>query len=278
MFWQRLASIGSALVVSTLFPQSGAAIPVDITAGGFTNFIGQSAGTTPSPGCVFPSPFVQGIVAGVQVQAPVCTAASGGLYGPASLTFASTLTSIDFHEAGAVLGNPPANALRYVRPTGTQDISDLGQLFLIGELQFTNGTWFGVGDVNSFHIDITAHSSDSLFGTQTLSTDAVLDIRVDNTPNALPADNADCIYLRGYRVAMGEFCVNEGASGSAGVLGTKGSLIPVAFTNVSGGFILGPAQTVPEPATLALLVVGLAAVAVVRRRSPMSSRLTSSPA
>jgi hypothetical protein len=259
-----------------LFPQSGAAIPVDITAGGFTNFIGQSAGTSPNLGCVFPPPFVQGIVAGVQVQAPNCTAASGGLYGPAALTFASTLTSIDFHEAGAALGNPPRNVLSYVRPSGTQDILDLGQFFLLGELQFTNGTWFGIGDVNSFHFDITAHSTDPSFGTQTLSTDAVLDIRVDNSPTATLADNADCIYLRGYQAAMGEFCVNEGASGSTAVLGKKGSLIPVAFTNVSGGFILGPAQTIPEPATLALLGLGLAAVAVMRRRSPMSLRLTSS--
>jgi hypothetical protein len=264
MFRHGLAVIGGALVVSAVIPQSApaAAIPVDITGGGFTNFIGQSAGTAPNTGCTYPSPLVQGWVAGVQVQAPVCTAASGGLYGPASLTFASALRSVDFHEAGFLLGRPPANGLEYVAPTATQTISELGGLFLLGSIQFTNGTWFGVGTENSFHLDITADSSDPSFGIQTMSTDLVLDIRVDDSPTASPPDNADCVYLRGFENSMGSFCVNEGATGSAALLGKHGSLVPVAWTNVSGGFVLGPTPTIPEPATLYLVGLGVCLAAL----------------
>ena len=283
---ERAALAASTLVVTLLSVPPAAAVPIEITSGGFTSFTGQSAGTDgtganssnplglPSPGC---DPGFQGVVAGAPLKAASCP--PPGISGPASRTFSSLLSSVEFQQVAFGLPRPPgstlppgfgpapANEIKFERPLGTQNVVDpTKDVFVLGKLTFTNGTWFGTGKVNSFHIEITANSSDASFGTQILSDDVVLDIRVGATAE----ENADCISFSQF-VALQPLCAYEpdtpGKSNTvtADLMGRKGSLIAVEFINVQGGFLLGTAA-IAEPTTLAILGLGLGGLALTRRR------------
>jgi hypothetical protein len=251
------------------------ASPVTIS-GGFTGFIGQSGGangfpsTNTSPGC---DGSFQGIVAGSVVQAPACAerrvpnpdptkpdAIFPGVSGPASSTFSST-SSLEFYEKqfGADL---PHNNVTFT-PAPEQDV-EIGGLFIMGELSFTNGTWFGTGAVNRFHLDLKTVSLDSALNNHTLSEDLVLEIRVGNTQN----DNSDCVSFATFtlnRLCAYERDATNPFTAKAKLYGKIGSLIPVEFRDVEGGFLLA-ADPVAAPEPLSVILVGTGLVAMLRRR------------
>jgi len=260
----------SRFVVSSVFLiglHSAVATAAPITlSGGFTSFTGMASGaagngthppTSVSPGCI--SEF-QAFVGGVNVVTPSC---AGSLSGPASLTFASTLASVEFHETdfGNCCGTPPPNLVGLAL-IPNQDVANIDSPFALGTFTFQNGTWFGLGPVNSFHIEITA-GFPFPYGTQSLIDDVVMDIRVGNTP----IDNVDCVFFSRFVSQMGRLCANEGETVTATLMGMHGSLIPTQWTNVQGGIVLSSPAAVPEPTTLVLLGSGLAAIWTRRRRS-----------
>jgi len=270
-------AIAGALLLVLIAPCGAHAASVTVT-GGFTSFTGQSGGADQipfppnnvAPGCI--SQFA-GVVAGTVVQAGSCPRLDlgngqiiDGISGPASSTFPSTLSSVEFHatQFGAPL---LSNSIAFA-PASPQPVSAFGEEFLLGTVTFANGTWFGVGPVNSFHLVLTTESTNDPFGIfrgHQLIDDMVMDIRAVNGGSA--ADNADCITFAKFTLTVGSFCVDEGQSESVHVMGKIGSLIPTRFTNPTGdSFVLSPPAAVPGPLSLVLLSAGFAAILVRRRK------------
>jgi hypothetical protein len=266
-------AIAAGIMAIALSVGSASAVPITLS-GGFTSFTGQASGaagngsfppTSVSPGCISE---YQAFVDGINVVAASCPPpvppALLSVSGAASLMFPSTVASFEFYatDFGNCCGLNPAHNALGIALTPTQNVGNIDDPFPLGTFTFTNGLWFGTSTANSFHINITAGFPDPI-GTQTLSDDIVMQIRVGSTP----ADNADCIFFSHFTV-IGNLCVNEGDTTTATLLGKHGSLIPTGWTNVQGGFVLGAAPAaVPEPTPLVLLVAGgLAAIWMRRRR------------
>lgn len=131
--------------------------------------------------------------------------------GPASLTFPATVASFEFYATDFGTSQPH-NALG-IALTPTQNVGNIDVPFPLGTFTFTNGTWFGSGKVNRFHINITAGFADPI-GAQTLSDDMVMQIRV----GATPADNAGCVFSSQF-TAMGTLGALEGATTTATLMG-----------------------------------------------------------
>ncbi len=280
-------AIAGGLLLALIAPCGAHAASVTVT-GGFTSFTGQSGGanqvqyppTSVGQGC---DPQNAGVVAGTVVQAMSCDPRGifngqiiPGIWGPASSIFPSTLSSVEFHETQfGVTTSPPltqpllSNGIAFA-PASPQPVSALGEEFLLGTVTFTNGTWFGVGPVNSFHLVLTTESTNDPFGIfrgHQLVDDMVMDIRAVAGGSA--ADNADCITFAKFSSVLGSFCVDEGQSESVDVMGKIGSLIPTRFTNPTGdSFVLNPPAAVPGPMSIVLLSAGFAAI-LVRRNSDM---------
>jgi len=261
--------VSSALVLILATAGSARASSVTVT-GGFTGFSGLASGTfttTPPGGPGQCDPFFRAFVAGSLVNAPICTSRTAG---PATYEFPSMMSSFEFYEVQFIAGVP--NELAHngfsFTSAGAQVPNAINGNYLLGTLTFTNGTWFGTGPVNSFHIVLTTSSSDSTLDNHTLSADLILDIRVGNTP----VDNGDCFSF--FQFQLGQVCAFEpGVPGqtntvSVDLFGRIGSLIPTEFANVTGGFLLPPTTTaVPEPVSLILVGTGFAAGLRRRRRT-----------
>jgi hypothetical protein len=269
-------AIAGALLLVLIAPCGAHAASVTVT-GGFTSFTGESGGANQIPfpptnvasGC---DPQFAGVVAGTVVQATSCPERIvlgqiiPGVSGPASSTFPSTLSSVEFHVTQ--FGDPlPSNRIAF-SPASPQSVFAFGEEFLLGTVTFANGTWFGVGPVNRFHLVLTTESTSTddpfgIFSGHQLVDDMVMDIRAVAGGSA--ADNADCITFAEFLV--GSFCVPEGQSESASLMGYIGSLIPTRFTDPTGdSFVLNVPAAVPGPMSLVLLSVGFAAILVRRRK------------
>jgi hypothetical protein len=159
------------------------------------------------------------------------------------------------------------NALAFV-PAGPQEIGALGQEILLGYLQYTNGTWFGIGEVGAFDLRLTTSSSDPLFDGHTL-VDKVLLLVTPTDTTASPEQNADFVYFATFST-LGSFRVYESFDSPTGsntglvpVYGTISSIIPTRFGDAQGAGFVDPGislepTSVPEPGTQLLMTSALA--------------------
>ena len=167
-------------------------------------------------------------------------------------------------------------------PAAAQDVSAKGVEFSLGRLDFTNGTWFGIGAQSKFHLTLTTDSLDPNLDNKVLDDWLVLDI-TPTLPGNAPYMNADRFYFEKFG-AIGTLSVYElfdspltGSNrnvGSVSVTGKIGSLIPTALTDPDGAAFVGQVapQPVPEPATLTMVGLGLGAFVrrIRRHRAPVA--------
>lgn len=144
----------------------------------------------------------------------------------------------------------------------------LGQTFVMGTLTFFNGT-VGTGtEITDIMLRIVSTSATSAFN-QILG----LPLHITQTPNANadPIADADFFYFSD-ALQFGSFRVLEGQTATVQILGRFNSLDNMGFGQITSesvpgaGFVLPSVNVVPEPGTLALVVVGLGVVAGVGRR------------
>jgi hypothetical protein len=158
----------------------------------------------------------------------------------------------------------------------------------LGTITFRNGSWYGgspsfdagggpLYPTSSFYFDVTAVASPWI-GTPTLTNPLrhIFYGRLDLI-TTVGANTPDYLELRDAMFGEPSFAssvlaVDEGVTGTVELWGRIGSLIPTEFRNPSAGVsILSsiPVTPVPEPATMALMLAGLAVVggAAQRRRS-----------
>jgi hypothetical protein len=275
----RLRSLPSRLALFLMlafYPVASSATPVTVTGG----FIGYD-------GMVFCGELQSEFNGTVSNPTVGCAPVTPG----ALIHEAHTIISFASTQAVTFLGRDVDSGATFTpnvmafTPAAPQDVTGVGERFLLGTLTFTNGIWAGFGPAslpNVLHIRLTTSSSDAALDDKVLDTY----IRLGNTVNAAggsPEANADFVYFPDY-AGLGSLRVYEagaplGNVGSAQLFGAIGSLTPTDFSNPSGGAFLNPSivavlAPVPEPGTFSLVGIGLLGLGRRwLRRSPPESRV-----
>lgn len=235
-------------------PMAGHATLVSVQ-GGFTTFSG-CVGTSLSG--------IQQKLNGEQFYGGVTLCDTFGFTSEARLTFDQT-ASVTFQNTSLDWSKPnTANVISFA-PNTIVDVSGPGVEFLLGWLTFTNGIWT---DDAYFGFSLTAD------GGQVLGTHTFQDTLVYNlTPNNGTDKDEDADYLTfAGNLQVGQLRAYELGDGSsntvtAEVWGHFGSLHLDSFRNPTGGGFVVPGPTpVPEPGTMALLLVGGSALTWWQRR------------
>lgn len=165
-------------------------------------------------------------------------------------------------RAGREVG-PSDNLLRFVGSNFVEQAK--GEPFVAGKLFFNNGvSWSGATgttNVKSVQLEIASASADPDF--QQMLPLAVNIVTTPNTGN--PEADADFIYFRD-RPDLGSFRVLEGEATDVEIVMEFNSLHLLGFGAVgdpSRGFV---SPTIPEPASMLLLAIGLPAILLGRGR------------
>lgn len=282
----RAACFVSALMLATSASLADGS-PVTL-AGGFTSFSG-TVGTGQ-----FVTKFYEGDTNnGGEVTKQYVVCPSAGCNGAATVGLASVLFSspVSILSFGATQFGVPLNAnlVGFIPNTTPQD-AVVGQEILLGTLLFTNGTWFGDAD---FGFNLTIVSNDSALDGKTFSDTLHMSLTPNDFANHTPQENADFVYFANNTV-LGSIRAYElqdtvdpcevfksplvpgltvcGNQASAQLFGVIHSLDPTRFEldPATGGFFdagvsLNP--TIPEPGTLALVLLGLLGLLLTRRNS-----------
>lgn len=234
--------------------------------GGFTGYNGPAGGcgsfkttingqnVTPSTGCDFSSATAQ-----------------------ISDTFPTT-DSVEFFERAIGDSSDGTHNLVSFEPANPQIVPGLNDEFLLGTLTFTNGVWFGVGPVATFHFTLTTASSNPALNGKTFDDSLTLYITPNDFVMDSPADNADFLYFMdlSFLGSTRVFELNDSPThtntATFDVYGMIDDLVPTRFANAQGaGFIdpgigAAPTSAAPEPATSISFGLGLAALIVRRIR------------
>lgn len=194
-------------------------------------------------------------------------------------------------EDAAPPGTPPSGVNRLsivggVQPGVTLDpVTRKSNTFRLATISFTNGSWYGSSPTfdpglgplypdATFDFDLVAQSTPTL-GVPTLRNPdrhvfygslVLTSTFGPNTPDYLQLFDT---WTMTPSFASSVLAVDEGITGSVELWGRIGSLEPMFFANASAGVqILSslPVTPVPEPATVAMMLAGLAVVGGVARR------------
>jgi PEP-CTERM motif len=161
------------------------------------------------------------------------------------------------------IGLPDFNTPTAIAFVGTTQANpgSASEAFQLGTISLTNGIFFFQAAVD---ITVTTSSDNATFDAKSFN-DTLQYVVTPNT--GTDEVNADYAFFVG-RPDLGQIRVYEAASafpntGSIELWGRVGSLIPTEFRNASGGVFV---QAIPEPATYALMLLGLAAAGIAARR------------
>jgi hypothetical protein len=230
----------------------------------FTSFVGPySEYVTGQPGVT-----LSGVLNGVPIVPVTNTGDQPGNF----------LNTFGYHTGGvSIAGGPSSVSLVYNAPDYTANIIAftpssfsnvaLGQDFKLGTLSFTNGQWFGAGEVaglntpTNLYFTMQTYSNSGAAFNQTIHGDVVLTVNSpypnDITTLAGQQAEADWITLQSSAVIqpLGAFRVYEinakppGSSnvGTVDLYGHFNSLDLVRFDNVQGGgFLTSSSEALPS--------------------------------
>lgn len=253
---RALVPIGA--LVSYLFWAPVQAAMISVT-GGFTNF---------STGFVFETTSGGTIAQKLNGQ-PLCATAGCDVSGPASVTFASPVSRVEFFNQ--LFGDPspnPSNVVEF-NAAAPQPVNAIGDTFLIGTLTFANGIWSNA--MATFDITLATVSNDPAFNGHVLNDQLFMQVTPNNFVNGTPFANSDFVYFTGHPLlgSVRAFELRDNQPGgntvTVDVFAQIGSLIPVEFSNATGGGFIDPGisipPTVPLPAAGWLMLTGLAGLA-----------------